>query len=97
MADSFLVFLVGTICFLVFWIVASIIFYVITKRMTEDPRDKDLYARMAVCYVALAVGLMYLMWVGSYMHQKNPLILPDLKKPILEELLESERDDLILG
>ncbi len=96
MADASLIFIGVTIGFVVFWALAAYFLSSYVKSRTQNEDDKPLYGRMTISYVSLAVVMMYIMWACCYLHQLHPLIIPDLEKKIGEELLESEREDLIL-
>ena len=97
MADSLQVFLVDTLCFAILWVIASVLLSRYVRNNTEDARDKPLYGRMTIYFVTMAVVLMYIMWLCSFLHQLNPLLIPDMEKGIAKELLDSEREDLIKG
>ena len=77
--------LAGTIIFVVLWIIVSIILIIISGKSTNDPRLKGEYRGMSLSLTFLGAFCMWLMWVSVYMHQKNPLIQPQLKEklPIL--------------
>jgi len=96
MADSFTVLWVGTVLFALLWIAVSLILSKYVKSRIQEEEDKELYGRMTIGYVSLAVAMMYIMWICCVLHQLNPLIYPDLSKPITDEVIDSARDDIIL-
>ena len=74
--------IIGSIIFLVCWIIASIIIIMIANSGVNDPRLKREYRGMSFSLTFLGAFCMWLMWVSVYMHQKNPLIEPLLKSAI---------------
>ena len=46
---------------------------------------------MAIWLTTIAIILMYMVWLCCFLHQLHPLIIPDLKKEIEEELKANER------
>ena len=74
--------LVGSIVFGVLWIVAAIIICIISTKGVNEPKLKSEYRGMSFSLTFLGCFCMWLMWVSVYMHQKNPLILPQLKETI---------------
>ena len=76
------VILIGTIIFIILWLVASIFIMIIANKGVNDPRLKGEYRGMSFSLTFLAAFCMWLMWISVYMHQKNPLIQPVLKEKI---------------
>ena len=74
--------LIGSIIFLILWIIASIIIMIIANKGVNDPRLRSEYRSMSLSLTFLGAFCMWLMWVSVYMHQKNPLIKPQLKHDI---------------
>ena len=72
--------LVGTIIFLVLWLIVSIIICIIANKNVNDSRLKGEYRGMSLSLTFLGAFCMWLMWLSVYMHQKNPLISPQLKE-----------------
>ena len=72
--------LIGTIIFIIVWIIVSIIITMIANKGVNDPRLKGEYRGMSLSLTFLGTFCMWLMWVSVYMHQKNPLISPQLKE-----------------
>ncbi len=72
----------GTIIFIILWIIASIIIMIIAQKGVNDPRLKGEYRGMSFSLTFLGAFCMWLMWISVYMHQKNPLIKPQLKEPV---------------
>ena len=73
---------IGSIIFVVLWIVVSIIIMMIANKGVNDPRLKGEYRGMSLSLTFLGAFCMWLMWISVYMHQKNPLIKPTLKEDI---------------
>ena len=71
---------IGTIIFIVLWIIVSIIIMMIANKGVNDPRLKGEYRGMSLSLTFLGAFCMWLMWISVYMHQKNPLIRPQLKE-----------------
>ena len=76
--DSTLI--IGTIIFIIIWIIVSIAIIMIANKGVNDPRLKGEYRGMAISLTFLGTFCMWLMWISVYMHQKNPLIRPQLKE-----------------
>ena len=76
------VILIGTIIFIVLWLVASIFIMIIANKGVNDPRLKGEYRGMSFSLTFLGAFCMWLMWISVYMHQKNPLIKPQLKEDV---------------
>ena len=74
--------LVGTIIFLVLWLIVSIIICIIANKNVNDSRLKGEYRGMSLSLTFLGAFCMWLMWLSVYMHQKNPLIQPILKEKV---------------
>ena len=74
------VILIGTIIFIILWLVASIFIMIIANKGVNDPRLKGEYRGMSFSLTFLGTFCMWLMWLSVYMHQKNPLIRPTLKE-----------------
>ena len=74
--------LVGTIIFLVLWLIVSIIICIIANKQVNDSRLKGEYRGMSLSLTFLGAFCMWLMWLSVYMHQKNPLIQPILKEKV---------------
>ena len=72
----------GTIIFIILWIIASIIIMIIAQKGVNDPRLKGEYRGMSFSLTFLGAFCMWLMWISVYMHQKNPLIKPQLKEHV---------------
>ena len=72
----------GTIIFIILWIIASIIIMIIAQKGVKDPRLKGEYRGMSFSLTFLGAFCMWLMWISVYMHQKNPLIRPQLKEDV---------------
>ena len=72
----------GTIIFIILWIIASIIIMIIAQKGVNDPRLKGEYRGMSFSLTFLGAFCMWLMWISVYMHQKNPLIKPQLKENV---------------
>ena len=72
----------GTIIFIILWIIASIIIMIIAQKGVNDPRLKGEYRGMSFSLTFLGAFCMWLMWISVYMHQKNPLIKPQLKEKV---------------
>ena len=73
---------VGTIIFIILWLIASIIIMIIAQKGVNDPRLKGEYRGMSFSLTLLGAFCMWLMWISVYMHQKNPLIRPQLKEDV---------------
>ena len=73
---------IGTIIFIVLWIIVSIIIMIIANKGVNDPSLKGEYRGMSLSLTFLGAFCMWLMWVSVYMHQKNPLIRPQLKEDV---------------
>ena len=73
---------IGTIIFIVLWIIVSIIIMMIANKGVNDPRLKGEYRGMSLSLTFLGAFCMWLMWISVYMHQKNPLIKPQLKEDV---------------
>ena len=73
---------VGTIIFIILWLIASIIIMIIAQKGVNDPRLKGEYRGMSFSLTFLGAFCMWLMWISVYMHQKNPLIKPQLKEDV---------------
>jgi hypothetical protein len=73
---------IGTIIFIVLWIIVSIIIMMIANKGVNDPRLKGEYRGMSLSLTFLGAFCMWLMWISVYMHQKNPLIQPILKEKV---------------
>ena len=73
---------IGTIIFIVLWIIVSIIIMMIANKGVNDPRLKGEYRGMSLSLTFLGAFCMWLMWISVYMHQKNPLIKPQLKDDV---------------
>ena len=73
---------IGTIIFIVLWIIVSIIIMMIANKGVNDPRLKGEYRGMSLSLTFLGAFCMWLMWISVYMHQKNPLIRPQLKEEV---------------
>ncbi len=73
---------IGTIIFIVLWIIVSIIIMMIANKGVNDPRLKGEYRGMSLSLTFLGAFCMWLMWISVYMHQKNPLIRPQLKEDV---------------
>ena len=73
---------VGTIIFIILWLIASIIIMIIAQKGVNDPRLKGEYRGMSFSLTFLGAFCMWLMWFSVYMHQKNPLIRPQLKEDV---------------
>ena len=76
------VILIGTIIFIILWLVASIFIMIIANKGVNDPRLKGEYRGMSFSLTFLGTFCMWLMWLSVYMHQKNPLIKPQLKEDV---------------
>ena len=76
------VIVIGTIIFVVLWIIASILIMIIASKGVNDPRLKGEYRGMSFSLTFLGAFCMWLMWISVYMHQKNPLIRPTLKEDV---------------
>ncbi len=76
------VIVIGTIIFVVLWIIASILIMIISSKGVNDPRLKGEYRGMSFSLTFLGAFCMWLMWISVYMHQKNPLIRPTLKEDV---------------
>ena len=74
--------LVGTIIFLVLWLIVSIIICIIANKNVNDSRLKGEYRGMSLSLTFLGAFCMWLMWLSVYMHQNNPLIQPILKEKV---------------
>ena len=74
--------LYGSVIFGILWIVASIIIMVISTQGVNDGRLKGEYRGMSFSLTFLGTFCMWLMWLSVYMHQKNPLIRPQLKEDV---------------
>ena len=48
----------------------------------NDPRLKGEYRGMSLSLTFLGAFCMWLVWISVYMHQKNPLIRPQLKEDV---------------
>eukprot|EP01022_Parablepharisma_sp_SALTPOND_P026515 TRINITY_DN64309_c1_g1_i1.p1 TRINITY_DN64309_c1_g1~~TRINITY_DN64309_c1_g1_i1.p1 ORF type:complete len:634 (+),score=67.82 TRINITY_DN64309_c1_g1_i1:3460-5361(+) len=90
MANPVLVFILGTVFFILLWAIVMYVLSGILKKNVQKPKEKKEYQRMAVWLTTAAIGLMYTMWLCCYLHQLHPLIIPDLIKEIQEELKERE-------
>ena len=73
---------IGTLIFIVLWIIVSIIIMMIANKGVNDPRLKGEYRGMSLSLTFLGAFCMWLMWISVYMHQKNPLIRPQLKEDV---------------
>ena len=73
---------IGTIIFVVLWIIVSIAIMFIANKGVNDPRLKGEYRGMSLSLTFLGTFCMWLMWISVYMHQKNPLIRPQLKDDV---------------
>ena len=73
---------IGTIIFIILWILVSIIIMMIANKGVNDPRLKGEYRGMSLSLTFLGAFCMWLMWISVYMHQKNPLIRPQLKEDV---------------
>ena len=73
---------IGTIIFVVLWIIVSIVIMFIANKGVNDPRLKGEYRGMSLSLTFLGTFCMWLMWISVYMHQKNPLIRPQLKDDV---------------
>ena len=73
---------IGTIIFIVLWIIVSIIIMMIANKGVNDPRLKGEYRGMSLSLTFLGAFCMWLMWISVYMHQKYPLIRPQLKEDV---------------
>ena len=73
---------IGTIIFIILWIIVSIIIMMIANKGVNDPRLKGEYRGMSLSLTFLGAFCMWLMWISVYMHQKNPLIRPQLKEDV---------------
>ena len=73
---------VGTIIFIILWLIALIIIMIIAQKGVNDPRLKGEYRGMSFSLTFLGAFCMWLMWISVYMHQKNPLIRPQLKEDV---------------
>ena len=73
---------VGTIIFIILWLIASIIIMIIAQKGVNDPRLKGEYRGMSFSLTFFGAFCMWLMWISVYMHQKNPLIRPQLKEDV---------------
>ena len=73
---------IGTIIFIILWIIVSIIIMMIANKGVNDPRLKGEYRGMSLSLTFLGAFCMWLMWISVYMHQKNPLIRPQLKAEV---------------
>ena len=76
------VIIIGTIIFVALWIIASIIIMIIANKGVNDPRLRGEYRGMSFSLTFLGAFCMWLMWISVYMHQKNPLIRPQLKADV---------------
>ena len=76
------VILIGTTIFIILWLVASIFIMIIANKGVNDPRLKGEYRGMSFSLTFLGAFCMWLMWISVYMHQKNPLIKPQLKEDV---------------
>ena len=76
------VILIGTIIFIILWLVASIFIMIIANKGVNDQRLKGEYRGMSFSLTFLGAFCMWLMWISVYMHQKNPLIKPQLKEDV---------------
>ena len=76
--------LVGSIIFVVLWILAGIIISIISTKGVNEPRLRSEYRGMSFSLTFLGCFCMWLMWVSVYMHQKYPLISPQLKETVPE-------------
>ena len=65
--------------------IVSIIIMIIANKGVNDPRLRGEYRGMSLSLTFLGVFCMWLMWISVYMHQKNPLIKPQLKDDILNK------------
>ena len=74
--------IIGTIIFLVLWLIVSIIICIIANKNVNDSRLKGEYRGMSLSLTFLGAFCMWLMWLSVYMHQKNPLIQPILKEKV---------------
>ena len=74
--------IIGTIIFIILWIIVSIIIMMIANKGVNDPRLKGEYRGMSLSLTFLGAFCMWLMWISVYMHQKNPLIRPQLKEDV---------------
>ena len=72
----------GTIIYIILWIIVSIIIMMIANKGVNDPRLKGEYRGMSLSLTFLGAFCMWLMWISVYMHQKNPLIRPQLKEDV---------------
>ena len=70
----------GSIIFIALWVIASIIIMIISVKGVNDPRLREEYRSMSVSLTFLGAFCMWLMWICVYMHQKNPLIRPQLSE-----------------
>ena len=73
---------IGTIIFIIFWLIASIVIMMIANKSVNDPKLKSEYRGMSFSLTFLGAFCMWLMWVSVYMHQKNPLIQPIMKETV---------------
>ena len=74
--------LIGSIIFLILWLIASIVIMMIANKNVNDPKLKGEYRGMCFSLTFLGAFCMWLMWVSVYMHQKNPLIQPIMKETV---------------
>ena len=95
MVDSWTMYFWISVGFVILWALASILLssYVYKNTVAED--YKEVNAKMTVSYVTLAIVMMYIIWACCFFHHMNPLIIPDMSKGVEEELIESDRNDLI--
>ena len=70
--------IIGTIIFLVVWLIASFIIISIAEKKVNDPRLKGEYRGMSLSLTFLGIFSMWLMWLSVYKHQKNPIIINDV-------------------
>ena len=73
---------IGTIIFIILWLIASIVIMMIANKSVNDPKLKSEYRGMSFSLTFLGAFCMWLMWVSVYMHQKNPLIQPIMKETV---------------
>ena len=74
--------IIGTIIFVVLWLLVSAIICYIANKSVNDPRLKGEYRGMSLSLTFLGSLSMWLMWLSVYMHQKNPIIQPVLKEKV---------------
>jgi len=68
--------ILGTILFLIIWLVSAIIIGEYVAWQTEKQNEKNDNRTLAWGLTFLAIVCMWLMWFTAYLHQMNPIILP---------------------